>query len=63
MQVTQVILENSENMAAKLDSLRSMAPNLLLVFGSIDLLKSVKQATQLVGCNADTGVRHFKANQ
>ena len=41
MQVTQVILKNSETMAAKLDSLQSMKPNLMLVFGGIDLLKSI----------------------
>jgi hypothetical protein len=41
MQVTQVILKSSENMAAELEGLRAMTPNLLLVFGDIDLLKSV----------------------
>ena len=41
MQVTQVILKSSENMVAELDSLQTMTPNLLLVFGSIDLLQRV----------------------
>ncbi|MEI8170456.1 MAG: FIST N-terminal domain-containing protein [Rhodoferax sp.] len=43
MQVAQVTLNNRENIAGELDSLRVMAPNLLLVFGSIDLLKSVSE--------------------
>ena len=41
MQVTQVILKNSEKIAAELDVLRAIEPNLLLVFGCVELLKSV----------------------
>ena len=41
MQVSQVVLKNTENMAADLEGLTAMSPNLLLVFSSIPLLKSV----------------------
>lgn len=41
MQVSQVTLSSSQNMLAELETLQSIAPNLVLVFSSIDLLKSV----------------------
>lgn len=41
MQVSQVTLRSSDNLAGAFDSLQAMAPNLLLVFSGIDLLKSV----------------------
>lgn len=43
MQVTQVVLKNTENMMAELETIKAMSPNLLLVFSSIPLLKSVAQ--------------------
>lgn len=41
MQVLQVTLSSSQNMSAELEQLKALAPNLVLVFSSIDLLKSV----------------------
>jgi hypothetical protein len=41
MQVAQVILRSVDNMAGELETLRPLGPNLLLVFGSADLLKSI----------------------
>lgn len=41
MQVAQVTLSSSHNMSAELEPLKALAPNLVLVFSSIDLLKSV----------------------
>jgi hypothetical protein len=43
MQVTQVTFNRREDMPAQLEKLRSMAPNFLLVFSSIDLLKEVNE--------------------
>jgi hypothetical protein len=41
MQVSQVTLTQSDNLEEKLSSLRAMAPNLLLVFSNVALLKTV----------------------
>lgn len=41
MQVAQVILRNSDDIAGELEPLKLLGPNLLLVFGSADLLKRV----------------------
>lgn len=43
MQVSQLTLTSSDNMAVELDSLRAMAPNLLLVFSAIELLQCVTE--------------------
>lgn len=41
MQVSQLTLTNLDKLAGELDHLRAMAPNLLLVFSGIELLKGV----------------------
>lgn len=41
MQIAQVILQNSDDIPLKLDTLQQTNPNLLLVFGSATLLNSV----------------------
>ena len=41
MQVSQVVLKNSDNVTAELTALQTINPNLLLVFGSIELLKNI----------------------
>lgn len=43
MQVTQVMFNRPEDMTAQLEKLRATAPNFLLVFSSIDLLKEVAE--------------------
>src|SRR5450830_240368 len=41
MQVAQVVLKSADNMALELDALTSLKPNLLLVFGAVELLKNI----------------------
>lgn len=41
MQVSQVTLNSSQNILVELETLKSIVPNLVMVFSSIDLLKSV----------------------
>lgn len=41
MQLAQVVLQGHDNFSDELDTLRALHPNLLLVFGAVDLLKSV----------------------
>lgn len=43
MQVVQIILRHRENISNELNTLRALSPNLILIFGSIDLLKSVAE--------------------
>ena len=41
MQVSQVVLKSGDIIPAQLDSLKALSPNLVLVFGSVELLESV----------------------
>lgn len=41
MQLAQVVLQGHDNFSDELDTLRALHPNLVLVFGAVDLLKSV----------------------
>ncbi|MFZ4538601.1 MAG: hypothetical protein ACOYNV_20040 [Propionivibrio sp.] len=40
MQVAQAILRSTDDIPGELSSLVALAPNLVLAFGSVDLLKS-----------------------